>query len=50
MAELAAPFATCEADDAGGPNAVVTVDPTALLLLWHGYADRRSRGPSGAPL
>ena len=38
--------ATCEADDDGDLNAVVTVGPAALLLLWRGYADQARRtGP-----
>jgi len=36
-------FATCEADDDGDLNAVVTVGPAALLLLWRGYADQARR-------
>ena len=42
------PFATSESDDAGGLNTAVTVARDALLLLWHGYADRR-RGDRPAP-
>ena len=36
-------LATCEADDDGDLNAVVTVGPAALLLLWRGYADQARR-------
>ena len=35
--------ATCEADDDGDLNAVVTIGPAALLLLWRGYADQARR-------
>ena len=33
------PLATGGADDAGGPNAVVTIGPKVLLFLLRGYAD-----------
>ena len=36
-------FATSEADDGGGLNAVVTVGPDALLSLWRGHADLAAR-------
>src|SRR5437868_15383552 len=40
-------FATSDANDAGGLNAVFTLGPEALLLLWRGYQDPARRTTSG---
>jgi hypothetical protein len=40
-------FATSDADEPGGLNAVFTLGPQALLLLWRGYQDPARRTTSG---
>ena len=40
-------FATSDADDAAGLNAVLTLGPEALLLRWRGYQDPAPRTTSG---
>jgi hypothetical protein len=43
-------FATSDADDAGGLDAVFTLGPETLLLRWRGYQDPARRTTSGPAL